>query len=143
MRILVLLVLFLLVPVRPDPPPKEEVKLPSNQLLGTWNVTSVNVVGRPPPDDATGMTMVFTSNEIQIHKKGVRRTEDDAKYTIDWTKTPPTIDLVPRAEQKLEGLLKLEGDQLTMCIGIMGRPRDFNVGAAEAVIVIQLKRVMK
>ena len=39
MRVLVMLSMIALVPIRPDPTPKEDVKTPQEQVLGDWHYT--------------------------------------------------------------------------------------------------------
>ena len=141
-------VFTLAVPVRPDISPKEE-KPAAPPLLGDWQVLKVIIGEKQDTDDADGTVFTFTPNDIQIRKKGERRPEHDASYTVDWTKTPTAIDFTPKnngREMKIGGILKIEGDQLTLCYTIgpnENRPRDFVVAPNLSTVMIQLKRITK
>jgi uncharacterized protein (TIGR03067 family) len=61
-----------------------------------------------------------------------------ATYTIDWSKSPVAIDITPRnGDPKLECILKLEGDRLTLGIPLNRDPRPTDFTSAGAVLHYQ------
>ena len=66
-----------------------------------------------------------------------------ANYTIDWSVNPAAITFMPKQRGgKMPGILKIEGDTLTMGLTIGGngnRPADF----ASAEMIAHYKRVGK
>jgi uncharacterized protein (TIGR03067 family) len=129
---LMLVVLAVLVPDRQDPTPKEYKPSPGNQILGDWKDDRNNYVLRFLP----GETAFIINGEIS---QGDGLT---ANVVIDWTQTPVHIDFRPKQRGgKMMGILKMEGDHLTVCIrtGGDGRPTGF----ANGDLLINYNRMRK
>jgi uncharacterized protein (TIGR03067 family) len=61
-----------------------------------------------------------------------------ATYTIDWSKDPVAIDFEPaNGNPKLECILKLEGDRLTVALPLNQDPRPTDFASAKAVLHYQ------
>lgn len=126
------------------PAPKEKSAPP--KVEGDWIVSSFEGM----PKKIEGETkFTFTADEIKI-KEGARDRSEDAKYTIDWTKTPGEIDIMPAKkgdkELKVLGLISVEGDDMKLCFafgGGMERPKELKSDAGKGVVVIVLKRAKK
>jgi uncharacterized protein (TIGR03067 family) len=149
MRTLLFLALLAAAPPdRPNPAPKGEPKSDLDQLAGEWRIEKMEFGGGPAPlpMEKEERTLRFTKSEIVVTLNGQVRPEDSTGYTIDFTKKPIAIDIMPRngPDKKMEGILSVEGDQMKMSFTIVAgqRPRDFNV-AGEMTIVMHLKRIKK
>jgi uncharacterized protein (TIGR03067 family) len=120
------------IPDRPDPNPNRP-DTPEELILGDWidphntklmlrimpNQTLFMLDGKPSPSDGLS-----------------------GGYTIDWTKKPARILLDPqRRGMKWAGIVKLEGDTLTLGMQRTGReaPTDFG----HNTMVFQYKRVKR
>jgi hypothetical protein len=71
----------------------------------------------------------FMKSESLLLVNGNPSPEDGltASYSINWTKNPVAIDFKPRNQGPYAGILKVEGDRLTLAIGMNGlRPTDFS-----------------
>jgi uncharacterized protein (TIGR03067 family) len=147
--VLLLTVLSVAVPDRPDPSPREKAAPIQQQLLGEWQLTSTLVGGDPklakgPPDTV----LIFMPGVIQVRENGKRRESDDASYTLDVTKSPTAIDIlqIQGPQNKVEGILKVEGDQLTICFAFGGRgsrPTGFASAPKTQNALMQFKRIRK
>ena len=121
MRTIMLVALFVALPDRPDPTPREKPKLPHEMLLGDWGVdggTNAASIWRIMPTEA-----IWISGGVPMDGNGLTAT-----YTIDWTKNPVTINLNPkRGGVAMPGILRLEGDRLIMALNTGGgqRPAQF------------------
>src|ERR1043166_6068208 len=118
MRVLVMLGLIALVPIRSDPTPKEIVKTPQEMILGDWRYTG-DANNRHP---ANGPAYVFritpTDTEWIENGKVSAGNGFTAKVTFDWTKQPVTIDMMPRhGGSPIRGIIKLEGERFTLALG--------------------------
>ena len=147
--ILLVAALAFVPPDRPDPTPKQAPKTLHDQILGAWRIDKVTIgggFGAAPMIENEVRTLQFTRTEILVELNGKPQPMDSTGYSIDLSKKPVAIDILPRngPEKKLEGILKLEAEQLTLCFAAMGpRPAEFNSAGKELVIVMQLKRVKK
>ena len=133
MRALVMFaVLAVAVPDRPDPTPKQE-QLPANQIFGDWK-------DRKNPSHM----LRFEGGETVFMVNGQASPADGltAKVLIDWSKTPATIDFMPKQRGgKMMGILKLEGDQLNIALDTSGGARPTNLGVGN--LVLHYQRVNK
>ena len=123
MRTLLLLaVLAVAVPDRPAPPMPEKPPAPQQLVVGDWqDMSTPSYVLRITPTDT-----MFVVNGAVSAADGLT-----AAYTIDWTKSPATIDFMPKQRGgTMPGILKLEGDKLTIALRTNGnnRPLDFKSG---------------
>jgi uncharacterized protein (TIGR03067 family) len=118
MRALLMLAIFAVtVPDREDRTPKEAK--PQEQILGDWQDRNYKIlVFRIMPSES-----VFLVNGQPSAADGLTAT-----YSIDWSKNPVAMDFIARGGgRKLEGILKLEGDRLTLALPLnnSSRPTDF------------------
>ncbi len=146
---LLLAMFFVAAPDRPAPDPRANEVAPQDLILGDWQlekIASSGGLGAPPMDGKEVRTLQFTRTEILVKVNGQPKSHDSIGYTVDWTKKPTAIDILPRngPMKKLEGILRLEGDQLTICFCIDGgRPTDFNTDSGKLTALMHLKRVKR
>jgi uncharacterized protein (TIGR03067 family) len=135
-----MLMLIALVVAAPDREPAGPTKKAVNeQIFGDWRCIKVDVT-----DVTKQAPMVFrvTPTETVFLMNGQPSVGDGltATYAIDWTKDPVAISLMPRrGGPALLGILKLEGDRLTLGLknnGQAGRPTQF----ADASLVLVYER---
>jgi uncharacterized protein (TIGR03067 family) len=120
---------------------KDDIK---DKLKGTWEVVSMEVGGKKAPDEAfKGQTLTFEADKVI--SKGKDK-PDPATYTIDATKKPAELDIVPtEGPQKgktVKMIFQLDGDTLKIA-GKMEpteRPKGFD---DKDVVVMTLKRQKK
>lgn len=98
-----------------------------NGLQGTWRQILLNDEGKRFIKEDEFLEWdskcTVTDREI-IWQSGVRRNVSVLRYSVDRTKTPIWIDWQGDG-QSVKGILKLEGDLLSICIGAK-RPLDFD-----------------
>ena len=146
---LLVAILAVAVPDRQDRSPKDTAKPRTfpEQILGEWNVEKISIgggIGAPMKDEVRNVR--FTPTEILVVVNGEVRPNDSAAYTLDLSKQPIAIDLMPKngPEKKLQGILKLEGDVLTICFSMEGtRPADFTMSEKSLQAMMHLKRVKR
>ena len=119
--ILIFAVFAIAVPDRPDPTPKQ----PNNQLVGEW-------VNRSHP---ASVLRIMPSESVFI-LRGQPSLEDGftAAYVVDWSKNPVTIDFTAKHDgRKIECILKVEGDRLSVAQPLNNDPRPASFAGAQAV----------
>jgi len=116
------------VPDRPDRTPRESLS-PQAQIVGDWHYTGTRA-DAPPQPAPPGYFFRITATESFWMENGKPSPGNGftARIAIDWTKNPVTIDLAPKhGGQVLQGILKLEGDRLTLAwSNNPPRPIDFS-----------------
>ena len=115
-------------------------------LEGTYTVTAAEKGGQPAPKEfLDAMTVTFKGDEFVLKAgPGTKK----AKFKVDTTKTPFTIDLMPTETdgdakgKTFPGLYKLDKGELTLVMVEKGdRPKDFT-SAGEAML-LKLKKADK
>jgi uncharacterized protein (TIGR03067 family) len=112
------------------------------RMEGTWAFRFLEIDGRPMPH------AVITTSLLLIDGDRFRMESPEANYegvfTIDVEAEPPEIDIDfiegPEAGNRCEGIYRLDGDQLTFCLGLVGsaRPQGFatSQGSGHALEVL-------
>jgi uncharacterized protein (TIGR03067 family) len=145
--VLLIGVLAIAVPDR-EAPKVETVKPFQEQLLGEWRFVKVVLAGQDDPKGNKDLVLTFTKDVIHVRENGQAKPSEDAGYRIDATRQPIAFDITPKVPQgmKIAGIIKLEGDDLTICLSAptgpeAGRPTNF--ASTPEVILMHLKRVKK
>lgn len=110
-------------------------------LNGNYTVKEVNFDGQPGPVEVvqaiTGVEIKDGVITVQSAKK-----DDPAKFVVDATQTPATIDITPKVGDKPKpGLYKVEKGELTIVFSDKGvRPIDFSTGEGVRKLVLVKKK---
>jgi len=127
------------------PAPKEAPKKDPPSILGEWMPTTI-VLGGTKEEQTAGSLMTFTKEGKATMKEGKDAKPDEMSYSIDPKQDPPHITLTQTdmGNLTLRGIYKLEGDSLTICLGIGNdRPTVFASPPNSMVILITLTRIKK
>lgn len=121
----------------------EAKKADLDRLAGNWKVTSLLIGGQE-----------LLNAEIKAAITGDRLKFGDGKddlfsMTIDPGTSPKVVDILTisgnNKGDQFEGIYKLEGDQLEMCIrtpaGVKDRPTEFSSPANSGIVLIKMERV--
>ena len=125
--------------------PKDEAK----KLQGTWQVTKFIDHSEEPAEakEIEHFTFEFKGDTLTVRKE-----KDDSgremKYALDATKKPKGIDLKKDDGGTSEGIYKLDGDELTICV-VAGkrsdkaaeRPAEFKASKGSKHSLFVLKKV--
>jgi uncharacterized protein (TIGR03067 family) len=148
MRALVFVALAVIaVPDRQDPNKKDDKPF-EEQLLGEWQYVKAVHGGQDAPIGNQDLVLIFGKDSIQVRQQGKIQDRDATGYHIDATRMPIAIDLMPKngPMEKIPGILKLEGDELVICIAEppgTARPTDFVSAPNSRGSVLYLKRIKK
>jgi len=109
-------------------------------LNGNYTVKEVNIDGQVPDDilkAITGVEIKDGTITIQTAKK-----DDPAKFIVDTSQIPATIDITAKAGEKAKpGLYKVEKGELTIVFSDKGtRPTDFSTGEGVRKLVLLKKK---
>jgi uncharacterized protein (TIGR03067 family) len=95
-------------------------------LQGTWTCVSATINGSPLAEEARKqLKLTMTTDRFKTERGD--QVLFDSTYTIDPTRSPPTIDMIG-TEGELKGkpalgIYKLDANQLTLCYVMPGSPR--------------------
>lgn len=117
--------------------------LTAKGLDGNWSCVSAhNGAERVPEEFAGQLRLTLTADKMTT-----RRGEQvlfDGTYKIDETNKPAKLDMIGKDGKTLLGLLKADGDSLTICYAIMGKDRPATLDSPPfGVTLVVWKRVEK
>ena len=105
----------------------EDRKNDKEELQGTWQVVRHEFEGEQAPKEVSQGTKLTFKGDKYIGKSPERNYE--GSFALNPAETPKEIDLQPVEgdRQKLLGIYKLDGDNLTICLGAarQSRPTQF------------------
>jgi uncharacterized protein (TIGR03067 family) len=124
----ILLLGGLLVAAEPEDANKKDLKA----MQGDWAGDSLTRDGMAfPADDAQALFRTVKDDSYTVYR--FRKKVGSGKFTIDATKSPREITIIPDAPPKgkpapaIPGIYKIDGDRITMCYSTPGgkRPTKF------------------
>jgi uncharacterized protein (TIGR03067 family) len=125
--LLAILAVTFAIPDRPERAPKV-ARPPHEQIFGDWYSAGINLES-PPKRQQPGYIFRITPSESFWIENFKLRPENGltARITVDWSKTPATIDFAPRrGGTPLLGIVRVEGELLILAWSdSQNRPTDF------------------
>jgi len=113
-------------------------------LQGTWKIEKATRGGMEMPAEMRDkVTLEFKGDEAIVHEPGK---DEPATYTLDATKSPKTINIKPKKDEKqVQGIYELSGDTLKICFAREGgeRPSKFESPEGSNLMLMEMKRVKK
>ncbi len=111
----------------------------AKELNGSYAIKSANFDNKPAPDemlkDVTGVEIKDGTITVRTAKK-----DDPAKFAVDATKKPATIDITSGGDKVKPGLYKFEKGELTIAFSDRdARPTDFAPADGVRVLVLVKK----
>jgi uncharacterized protein (TIGR03067 family) len=122
------------------PPLTPEATKMLGKLAGNWKITESTSMGKPVPPEATAkVTFTIEKNQFRTFKDGNETPKSTIYLEVHDGKI--TIDLVGTSVTE-RGILKLEGETLTLCTayGDAERPTDFTSTEKNKNTLLVLKR---
>jgi uncharacterized protein (TIGR03067 family) len=145
MRQMIGMAVFLIVALPISADDKEDA---AKKLNGTYEVTSILFEGKPDDAEKEKIFLIIKDGTIKM-KKGNEAEKDDSTFTVDPTKTPRQIDLVPVATEEkqketIHGIYELKETDKDVELTIVfrekeERPKDFK-GTGMGEILIKMIR---
>jgi uncharacterized protein (TIGR03067 family) len=137
-------------PDRPAPGPAKEFNSFKEATQGQWLITSaLSNGGDHPMMKQAPVTFLFERDLMTIRK--VNYKDNIYTLTFDTTKNPIEVEISSRningketKGQPIHGIIKIEGDVLTICFqtgGKAGRPSEFACKKGEQTMLWQMKRI--
>jgi uncharacterized protein (TIGR03067 family) len=127
-----------------ETPKENATKKDQERLQGTWKVVAVEVNGKKADaKEIEKFKWIITADKITWSYG--RNPDPDFLYKLDSSREPKRIDLTfpERKTETTEGIYKLDGDDLKVCIGKTERPTDFTAKAGSRHYLYVLKREKK
>jgi len=120
----------------------------AKNLVGSWSCVSAKIDGNPLADEtARQLRLTLTADRYKTERGD--QVLFDSTYTLDTNKSPAQIDMIG-TEGDLKGkiapgILKLDGDVLTMCYVMPGkeRPTAFDSQPQSGAFLVVWKRAGK
>jgi len=123
---------------------------PSMNLEGTYLLTGTEAGGNKESDEliakspAGERTIQITADRMVMQKQGK---DQPATYKLDTTKSPVAIDMIGKGdgkEERLYGIVKLEGNKLFLCFTASekpeDRPKEFRTAPHEKTMILTLTK---
>jgi len=122
-----LAVLILVAAESPDPSKKDQ-----EQMQGDWAADSMVRDGQAFPDeDAQAYFRTMKGDTYTVFR--FSKAAGKGTFKLDATKNPKAIDFTPDGGKTppLAGIYSLEGDKLTLCAALPGKPRPTKFASEE------------
>jgi len=129
----------------PAPDPGGSAKEDLKKLQGEWSPTAIQINGEKAPDKKLARTkLVVKDDKFTALEDG--EVSDESTVRLDPAKEPRAIDLAftagPDKDKSVQGIYKLDGDVLTVCVAEPGkdRPKEFASAEGSGHILLVFKR---
>jgi uncharacterized protein (TIGR03067 family) len=146
-KAIIAVTVFAAASVGADPPKVDDAKADAAKLQGTWQVIALtDEMGPAPTKELKEWTFQFNGDKVtNSQSKDLKGRPVD--YTLDPAKSPKAIDMNDGG-LVIEGIYKVDGDALTLCL-VTGsrngktapRPPEFKADKEKKYSLFVLKRV--
>jgi uncharacterized protein (TIGR03067 family) len=126
--------------------PKTDTKKELAKIQGTWTTTTLKYNGKDLTEKYK-LTLVFKGDQVSVEGNDeVKMDYAKAAIKLDPSTSPRCLDIkVVGGNQKdadLEGIYEIKGDQLTLCVKVLGkeRPTEFASPDGSSIALLVLKR---
>jgi uncharacterized protein (TIGR03067 family) len=121
----------------------DAVKRFKDALQGKWQMTSRIQDGVPSEADLVKNRTVTFEGDKYIVRDG-DNVIGELTYKVDPAKKPAWFEVTPDGGETVKGIIKLEGDKLTFCVGGDGtRPSEFKSEKGDGRLLGEFKKVKK
>jgi uncharacterized protein (TIGR03067 family) len=112
------------------------------KVAGDWSVVTIEHHGKKYTEDERSRPIVtFKGNQMTVERNGGVH---PGTVHIDSSKMPPQFDVTlndgPEKGKTFEGIYKLDGDQLQLCIRDKGAGRPAAFQGGDGLLLVTLKR---
>jgi uncharacterized protein (TIGR03067 family) len=111
----------------PSPAKDRAIAAELAKLQGTWQLISAETNGKPMPEEHVKKFRVTIEGDHHVVTFDGQVVAEKVKFTLDPTTTPKSIEdslvQAPHTGKKVRGIYRLEGDELTSCVGAIDAPR--------------------
>src|SRR5262245_10787313 len=139
-----LTLIFTTTPARSADDAKDDtLKRFKESLQGKWQMTSRIEGGASSEAELIkNRTVTFEGDKYTVRDGD--KVIGELTYKIDLTKKPAWFDVTLKEGESAKGIIKLDGDTLTFCVGKDGnRPSDFKSESGDERLLAEFKRVKK
>jgi uncharacterized protein (TIGR03067 family) len=125
---------------------KDKDETDDDRIKGTWLLETEEEAGGVRHAEGKKIAVTFAAEGKGKVVYGIGDREDrEFTFQLDATRKPKEITLTGPGET-LNGIYKLDGDTLTVCLGQtdgVERPREFATREGDRLVLVVLKREMK
>jgi uncharacterized protein (TIGR03067 family) len=150
MRWHAVLVVMVAALIAADDPKEDAAKKELAKLEGKWSVSTYEREGKTLGAGIARNIKYSFKGDVQTLTGGIGFTGGkEAQIKLDPAKKPAEIDLTPldgkNKGQTFQGIYKLEGDKLTICVTRPGggRPKEFATKAGSGTVLVSHERDKK
>ena len=121
---------------------KKDVPKELAPFQGTWKVLKGELEGKPLPDNGTEMQVVFDGKKTIFRLGG--KDAEKAEFTVDATKDPAEIDMIPTKGGRSAGIYKFDKDgKLTVLYSMFSttRPKSFDEKDQKGKFLFVLEKI--
>jgi uncharacterized protein (TIGR03067 family) len=122
-----------------------DIKKDEDRLQGHWKVTSVENSGKKSEAKMIANWKLVVAGDKMTALDG-NDVMDEYTFRLDAAAKPPAIDLTIQTgtekDKKVQGVYRIEGDTLTVCVGEPGkeRPKEFRSAEGSGHMLLVLRR---
>jgi uncharacterized protein (TIGR03067 family) len=119
---------------------------PKELLKGVWVAQSMEVDGKPAPEDAVkGTRFTFKGDKLFVRENFADDSEAECACAIDPKQSPKQLDFAPpKGGAPVLGIYEVKGDELRVCFrqadSKEGRPTAFATKGGSKLVLIVFKR---